>query len=161
MGIPRDEIIDLASRYVSSQEITDFPFENDLFCLLIRAIPEDKVLTEEEGWGFRGYGVCIGYTYDDEAKPKGKWLLMHFASLDSFPPVAQILKLQPPHVVKGRFQNPERTHEIRILKVDLSKTNLFLQEPEQEEPAPEPQKPIEPETTQDKKIVQFRRKEKK
>jgi hypothetical protein len=161
MGIPRDEITDLASRYVSPEEITDFPFESDLFCLLIRAIPEDKVLGDEEGWGFRGYGVCIGYTFDEEAKPRGKWLFMHFASLDSFPPVAQVLKLQPPHVVKGRFQNPERTHDIRILKVNLSNTSTFLTEPQPEEPVTEPPKPTGIETDPDKKIVQFRRKVKK
>lgn len=155
--MPKDEIIDLASRYVSSEEITDFPHDGDLFCLLIREIPENKVLTDEEGWGFRGYGVCIGYVVDEEVKPRGKWLWMHFASLESFPPAAQVLKLQPPHVVKGRFQNPERTHEIRILKVSLTGVQNVLNHVK-ETTAPKPASEEEQPVIHKEKIVQFRRK---
>ena len=158
MGISKDEIIDLASRYLSPEEITDFPFESDLFCLLVRAVPEDKVLTDEEGWAFRSYGICIGYSIDEETKPRGKWLWMHFASLEAFPPVAQVLKLQPPHVVKGRFHNPERTHEIRILKVNLSNASTVLDVNKEECLKDTEPKPAIPEPVQNKKIVQFRRK---
>lgn len=158
MGISKDEIIDLASRYTSSEEITDFPFESDLFCILVRELPENKILTDEEGWAFRGYGICIGYTIDEEAKPRGKWLWMHFASLDAFPPVAQIFKLQPPHVVKGRFQNPERNHEIRLLKVNLANVSKVLSANSNENPtAPEPQSATI-DAAENNKIVQFRRK---
>jgi hypothetical protein len=120
MPLTRQEIIDYASRYVLPADISDFPFDGDLFCLLGRELPEGKVLAEEEGWGFQGYGICAGYTVDDESKPAGKWLRMHFASLATFPPSAQTIKLQPPHVVKGRFQEPGRSREFRMIKVGIS-----------------------------------------
>jgi hypothetical protein len=119
MSITKEEITDLALRYLSAEEITDFPMNNDLFCLLMRPVPTDRILKEEEGWVFGGYGICNGYMFDEEAKPRGKWLWMHFASLSSFPPVEQVLKLQPPHVVKGRFQSADRSHEIRIIKIAI------------------------------------------
>ena len=122
MNLTQQEIIDYASRYVSSAEITDFPCDGDLFCLLARKLPAGKILAEEEGWAFQGYNICLGYTLDEESKPAGKWLWMHFASLSSFPPSQQAFKLQPPHVVRGRFQNPGHTHEYRIVKVSMKKT---------------------------------------
>ena len=157
MGISRDEIIELASRYVTAEEITDLPFENDIFCMLIRDIPQDKILQEEEGWSFRGYGICIGYVKDEEVKPAGKWLWMHFASLDTFPPAVQVLKLQPPHVVKGRFQNSERTHEIRILKISIGKMSDNLEHSNTNE---DTKKNISDENKLENKIVKFRKKEK-
>ena len=161
MGLTRDEIINLALNYTSPEEITDFPFEGDVFCLLMRAIPIEGTLKEEEGWAFRGYGICIGYLADEQSKPAGKWLWMHFASLDSFPPNAQVLKLQPPHVVKGRFQNSERTHEIRILKVTIGKSMETL-EKSVPKPAEKNQSSAQPQTvetsTGSSKIVQFRKK---
>jgi hypothetical protein len=120
MFLSQQEIIDYASRYVTSDEMADFPGEGDLFCLIGRDLPEGKILAEEEGWAFQGYGICLGYTLDQEAKPVGKWVWMHFASLTVFPPAEQVFKLQPPHVVKGRFQNPGRTKEFRIIKVKLN-----------------------------------------
>ena len=119
VDLSREEIVDLALRYVPDGEVTDFPYNGDLFCLLVRQIPADRIPAEEEGWAFNGYGVCLNYTYDEEARPRGKWLWMHFASLSSFPPVSQVLKLQPPHVVKGRFQSVDRSREIRLLKVAM------------------------------------------
>jgi hypothetical protein len=123
MFLSQQEIIDYASRYVASDEMGDFPGEGDLFCLIGRDLPEGKILAEEEGWAFQGYGICLGYTLDQEAKPVGKWLWMHFASLTVFPPAEQVFKLQPPHVVKGRFQNPGRTKEFRIIKVKLNQSS--------------------------------------
>ena len=122
MALSRQEIIDYASRYVEPGAITDFPHDGDLFCLLGRELTEGKPLAEEEGWVFQGYGVCSGYLPDEEAKPAGKWLWMHFLSLGSFPPSPQVLKLQPPHVVKGRFHDPTRTKEFRILKVHFTRS---------------------------------------
>ena len=119
----RDEIITLASRYINPDDKIDFPLKNDVFCLLKREIPDNTVLTDEEGWIFGGYGICLGYLPDEQSKPIGKWIFMHFASLDTFPPSAQVLKLQPPHIVNGRFQNPERTKEIRILKIGLDQNS--------------------------------------
>jgi hypothetical protein len=121
MPLSKQDIIDYASRYATPDEHIDFPMDGDLFCLLGREIPDNKVLKEEEGWQFQGYGVCLGYALDEEAKPAGKWLWMHFASLSAFPPAAQVFKLQPPHVVKGRFFDPSRTREFRIVKVNLKK----------------------------------------
>jgi hypothetical protein len=121
--LSRQEIIDLASRYVDSGEIVDFPIDGDLFCLIGRDLPEGKPLAEEEGWSFQGYGICRGYSIDTEEKPSGKWLWMNFASLAAFPPAQQALKLKPPHVVKGRFQNAGRTSEIRIIKISLHESS--------------------------------------
>jgi hypothetical protein len=123
MSLSQQEIIDYASRYVDSKEVVDFPFDGDLFCLIGRDLPEGKVLAEEEGWSFQEYGICEGYTLDQEAKPMGAWLWMHYASLASFPPSQQIFKLQPPHVVKGRFQNPSRTNEFRFIKISIHKSS--------------------------------------
>jgi hypothetical protein len=123
MSLTKQEIIDYASRYTTPGEIADFPHDGDLFCLLGRDVPEGKMLTEEEGWSFQGYGVCAGYLLDEEAKPPGKWVWMHFASLAVFPPSPQVFKLQPPHVVRGRFFDPSRTHEFRIVKVSLKRSS--------------------------------------
>jgi hypothetical protein len=124
MSLTKQEIIDYASRYVAREAITDFPFDGDLFCLLGRKLVEGKELKEEEGWSFEGYANCTGYTLDSDAKQAGKWLWMHFMSLATFPPSPQTIKLQPPHVVKGRFHDPSRTREYRIIKVDLKKSPL-------------------------------------
>jgi hypothetical protein len=162
MTLSQQEIIDYAYRYVRSDEIVDFPHDGDLFCLIGRDLPEGKVLAEEEGWGFQGYGICLGYTLDQEAKPLGKWVWMHFASLTVFPPAEQVFKLQPPHVVKGRFQNPGRSNEFRIIKVNLEKSSkkdkgtaagrpdLTLQAKQEHEP------PTAPGSSG--KIVKFRKK---
>ena len=155
MSMTRDEIITLASRYIDSDTEIDFPMKNDVFCLLSRDLPENKVLTDEEGWGFTGYGICLGYIPDEQAKPIGKWIFMHFASLDSFPPTAQVLKLQPPHIVKGRFQNPERTREIRILKVELTPRPPF-EETQNKKNTPE--KVESHKGAAEKNIIQFRKK---
>lgn len=154
MGLSRDEILDLASRYISPDEVVDFPYEGDVFCLLSRQIPQNQTVSEEEGWSFSGYGICVGYTVDEEAKPRGKWLWMHFASLVAFPPVTQVLKLQPPHVVKGNFQNAERSHDIRIIKINTNNVlNVLEQKMEPEK------KELPTKTTENsRKIVQFRRK---
>lgn len=145
--LTRQEIIGYASRYVTPDEGTDFPFEGDLFCLLGRTLGGNRILKEEEGWRFQGYGRCSGYTLDGEAKPIGKWVWMHFVSLAEFPPTQQTIRLQPPHVVRGRFQDPSRTREFRIIKIDMKKS---VQAPLKEFSRPEiPQKG---------KLVPFRKK---
>ncbi len=157
MGLSKEEILDLASRYIPPNEAIDFPFEGDLFCLLSRTLSQNQTASEEQDWSFNGYGICIGYTIDEEAKPRGKWLWMHFASLVTFPPVTQVLKLQPPHVVKGSFQNADRSHEIRIIKIGTGNVQDAL------EKKLEHQKEVvvSQEATDDKKIVKFRRKDNK
>ncbi|HEX2957619.1 MAG TPA: hypothetical protein VHO70_12365 [Chitinispirillaceae bacterium] len=159
MSMTRDEIITLASRYIEADDAIDFPMKDDTFCILARDTTQDTLLKEEEGWAFSGYGVCLGYVPDEQAKPVGKWIFMHFASLSSFPPAQQVLRLQPPHIVKGRFQNPERTREIRILKLVLGSSDqnatidndTITEEPSIEKPNPEP-------ADINKKIVKFRKK---
>ncbi|MCK7516155.1 MAG: hypothetical protein MZV70_77380 [Desulfobacterales bacterium] len=111
-----------ASRYVSPEEIVDFAHDNELFCILGRELPEGKMIADQEEWAFEEYGICLGYLLDDESKPAGKWLWMHFASLASFPPVRKVFKLQPPHVLKGQFQDPGRVREFRIVKVTVRQT---------------------------------------
>ena len=117
MTLTNKEIITLALRYIPGNEITDFPGEGDLFCFLERTLPENKVLKDSEGWNFTGYGICKGYDYDYESIPKGKWLWFYFISLNTFPPTQQTLKLQPPHIAKGIFQNLNRNGEIKIVKI--------------------------------------------
>lgn len=154
MGLSKEEILDLASRYTSPNEVIDFPFEGDLFCLLSRSISQSQPTSEEQDWSFNGYGICIGYTIDEEAKPRGKWLWMHFASLVTFPPVTQVLKLQPPHVVKGSFHSADRSSEIRIIKISTGNALNALEkklEPPKEEV-------VSQEVADDKKIVKFRKK---
>ena len=161
VGLSKEEIIDLALRYVPSEEITDFPCHGNLFCLLIRQLPIDRVLAEEEGWAFNGYGVCTGYSYDEGTKPRGKWIWMHFASLVTFPPVAQVLKLQPPHIMKGRFQSADRSHEIRIVKVAFAPSNRAApgkSSPADESVAPPRRKRKASPSGKAKNIVAFRTK---
>ena len=162
MSVSKQEIIDLALRYITTEEMVEFPENGDPFCLLIRILPTDRVLKDNEGWEFNGYGFCKGYTFDEETKPRGKWIWKHYLSLATFPPLPQVLKLQPPHITKGLFQSPDRSHEIRILKVDttsetaINPEHLFnKQETERkaEQPAPDNHS-FDP----DKKIVAFRKK---
>lgn len=154
MGLSKEEILDLASRYIPPNEAIDFPFEGDLFCLLSRSLSQNQTTSEEQDWSFNGYGICIGYSIDEEAKPQGKWLWMHFASLVTFPPVTQVLKLQPPHVVKGSFQNADRSREIRIIKISTGNVQDALGK-KTERPKEEM---VSQEVADDKKIVKFRRK---
>ncbi len=116
MGLSRQEIIDHARRYIGDSEMTDFVHEGEVFCFVERQLG-DKQAGKEEEWRFGGYGVCLGYTLDEESRPAGKWLWFSYASLNTFPPARQSLKLQPPHIVRGIFQNAGRTTETRILKL--------------------------------------------
>jgi len=129
MSMSRDEIIGLASRYLSKDEIINFPFNGDLFAILAREIPPDRVLKDDEGWMFSGYGQCLMYSIDEDVKPRGKWLWMHFVSLQEFPPTAELIRLQPPHVAKGSFQTPDRTKEIRFIRIDVSEQSPALPSP--------------------------------
>ncbi len=117
MGMSREDIIQYARRYVTENLESDFPGEGDLFCFLHRKLDQAALPEAEAEWSFGGYGVCMEYVLDKEAKPAGKWVWMSYASLDSFPPQRRDIKLQPPHIVKGRFQSPDRTTEIRIMRI--------------------------------------------
>jgi len=117
MSLNHSEIIDLALRYLSENDIVDFPQPKDLFSILERTLPDNKVLKDNEGWRFSGYGVCKSYEYDSELKPKGKWIWFNYLSLLTFPPTQQSLKLQPPHIAKGRFHTVDRGGEIKIIRI--------------------------------------------
>jgi hypothetical protein len=115
--LSKQEIIDLASRYTAPEEIVDFPGAGDLFCMMQRSSIETPPQGDDEGWKFAGYGLCTGYIIDDLEVPAGKWLWMQFTSLAVFPPLSQALRLQPPHVAKGRFQSQDRGTDFRIRKI--------------------------------------------
>ncbi len=135
MELTKDDIIDFALRYLSADEMADFPCPGDLFYFLIRTLSQNRNnIKDDEGWMFGGYGLCTGFSCDENEKPRGKWINMHFASLISFPPENQTLRLQPPHIVKGLFQSADRTYEIRIVKIDR-------ESPSSSEKCPTPPKP--------------------
>jgi hypothetical protein len=117
MSLTKQNIIDYARRYVEDAEVGDFPHEGDLFCLFERDISASANGNNENAWNFAGYGISIGYTLDEESKPEGKWIWFYYIGLESFPPARQAIKLQPPHVVRGIFQNADRAKEVRIAKV--------------------------------------------
>ena len=113
----KDEITELALRYIENSEIIDFPEKNDLFCFLLRDLPTNRILAEEEGWNFGGYALCTGYEKDHETKPPGKWIWFNYLSLNTFPPKQEVTKLQPPHIAKGFYSSPDRETQIRIVKI--------------------------------------------
>jgi hypothetical protein len=124
VSLSREEILDYAGQYVDSADAVDFPVPGELFCILARELPPGKSLEDDEGWQFGGYGVCRAYRLDEDVRPQGKWLWFEFASLMTFPPHPSTLRLQPPHVVKGRFHSPDRSQEFRIVKVGLDPDSL-------------------------------------
>lgn len=136
MSLSRQEIIDFALRYITPGEVVDFPVPGDLFSLFQRELPANKILKDDEGWRFAGYCLCREYVPDDESKPMGKWIWHHFVSLSVFPPFESVLKLQPPHIVKGLFQNPERTFEYKITKIALDKIPAIKNEESQPDNQP-------------------------
>lgn len=140
MSLTRDEIVEYAARYVKTDDMASFPHEGEIFAFLHRPVDGIKADDPKTRWEFGGYAVCIGYSLDEQAKPLGKWLFMEIISLGQFPPRHGTLKLQPPHVALGRFQNPERTIETRL--VSLSEmAKLTVDEGAEGQPAePEPKK---------------------
>jgi hypothetical protein len=59
----------------------------------------------------------LDYLIDNSQKPRGKWITLKYISLDSFPPEPIDIRLQPPHIAKGYFQNFDRTFETQIVAV--------------------------------------------
>jgi hypothetical protein len=154
MGLTREEIVEHALRYVNREEIGAFPHEGEIFAFLHR--PVDAANAGDDGgkWEFGGYAVCIGYTLDEQAKPAGKWLFMEIISLAQFPPRHGSLKLQPPHVALGRFRNPERTMETRLVSLSEMATLSAQGEQEHAPKAPETAKTDDAAT-----VLRFRPKE--
>ena len=117
----KDEIIEEATRYISPEEVVDFPEENDLFYLTVT--PTDKSPQ------FVGYGICRGYVKDIETKPHGKWIYFNYMDLSVFPSVTRELKLQPPHIAKGAFETPDR-----LAMVNIHKSNARLNATDEQQP---------------------------
>ncbi len=110
-----NEIVDLAARYVEADDMHPIPEVGELFYFIHRELPDNRILKEDEGWQFGGYGKIIGYEIDQSEKPLGKWIVISYLSLASFPPQPSTLRLQPPHIALGTFQSPDRTMESRFL----------------------------------------------
>lgn len=122
MSLSKEQIRYYARRYVNDDEMVRFPKPGDLFSLLKREIPNDRVLGDRDGWEFECYGILLEYELDTEAKPLGKWIFMNYATLGRYPPWPLTFRLQPPHIVRGRFPDDSRTEEYKIETFgDLSK----------------------------------------
>jgi hypothetical protein len=120
MNLTREQIIEYAQNYIDNAAKFDFPVEGDLFCFLERSAGQQLNADAKKGWKFGGYGICFGYMLDEDSKPEGKWVWFSYTGLSVFPPMKQVIRIQPPHIVKGEFQNADRTLDIRIRKIQLS-----------------------------------------
>lgn len=156
MGLSKEEIINLASRYIDKADMVDFPHENDVFALMVRPKVPDS--TPLKGLTFVGYCICKEYIYDETAKPLGKWLFMHYVSLSNYPPIAEVLRLQPPHVTTGEFDNTDRTVTFCFIKVTAKDTASISFYDNSDEALQE--EPIQEEVVKEK-IVKFRTKSSK
>lgn len=147
--ITPEEIEDLASRYIEVGKRT-FPVPGELFYFQIRKIPQDRLLNEEEDWQFMGYAQLLSYVWDDSAKPRGRWLFLNYLDLSSYPPQNASVRLQPPHIVLGKYQTPDRAFDIRLKKVEsMMQVHHSLE-------TTEPQKSSDPsEHTKRGKILKF------
>ncbi|MBN1983271.1 MAG: hypothetical protein JW795_17175 [Chitinivibrionales bacterium] len=117
MGLSKEEIVELACRYLPESEIRRFVLPGEVFCFLHRIFRQDRGSEDDTAWELLSYGICKEYTYDESVKLRGKWLLFTYVSLGTFPPTEHTLQLQPPHIVKGYFQTPDRSTEIRIMTI--------------------------------------------
>ena len=149
MPLTKQEIIDYALRYIEHDDVVDFPEEGDVFFFMERELTLNSPDNVEKHWQFGGYGICSSYELDQESKPLGKWIWVYYLSLLSFPPQKLTLKLQPPHIAKGYFQNPERTMEIKIVKVESE------EKVEQQSSISDESEPSEPKRQPEGKIIQF------
>lgn len=116
----REKIIELAiSVGEDPSKFIDFPSKEEVFVLLSTPIGvKDSPIV------FNGYYRCDGYEIDYDYKPAGKWITMYQTNLSIYPPVKNHLRLQPHHIVLGRFQNQDRTVQFSILKIDYIGNNL-------------------------------------
>ena len=128
------EIIELASRYIDSDDFADFPAEGDVFAFFHRELPDNKVLKDDEGWQFGGYATLDSYELDIDAKPVGKWIDIYFTSLAMYPPQSASMRLQPPHIALARFQDPSRTLETKMVPIDRKNKISGVNEPSKGEP---------------------------
>jgi len=119
MSLSKDEIISLASRYVEKEDMVDFAMPGEVFALFQKTDFDHQEKQDRKSWQFGGYFLCTGYEYDPQAKPEGKWIECHFIALISYPPQHSLFRLQPPHIVSGKFSSPDRTISFKMKKVQL------------------------------------------
>ena len=112
-SISIEEIRELALMYIQEDECGVIVDRKDAFALLVRPISAKK----KNEWRLVCYGMLSDYTIDADEKPYGKWVNMKYYSFDSFPPRAASIRLQPPHIAKGYFQNFNRTSETKIVAI--------------------------------------------
>lgn len=115
--LTREQVLEYASTYVDAGDTVDFPGPGDLFATIARELTPGKELTEIDGWMFAGYHVLRRYLRDERERPEGKWLTMEYLSLLAAPPQLSVLRLQPPHVVLGKFHSADRTIEYRFINL--------------------------------------------
>lgn len=124
-SISVEEILDLALRYIDESECGVIARPNELFALFVRPIASAGKTAGD--WIFVCYGLVLDYFVNLE-KPRGKWITLKYISFDSFPPKPSSIRLQPPHIAKGYFQNFDRTSEMKIVAVFSHNANEIKEE---------------------------------
>lgn len=122
--LSQEQIEELAARHVPIPKERTFPMQGEVFARLVRDVPSDRILKNEEGWMFAGYGQCLGYTVNEEAKPMGRSLWWWYWDLTTFPAQKVSFKLQPPQVVKGIFSLQGGAMQMKILWVREQETQI-------------------------------------
>jgi hypothetical protein len=120
MQLQKEDVIQYASRYIDRSDMKEFAGPGELFAMFQREKDPARAPDDDSGWEFMGYGYCRGYILDEQAKPRGKWLWMEHLFLGVYPPLRQSLRLQPPHVVLGRFSSADRSRDVLLEKVEPS-----------------------------------------
>jgi hypothetical protein len=126
-SISVEKILELALMYINESELTALVRPQNLFALFSRSISVKK----NEDWCFDGYGLLVDYTINNAEKPIGKWINVKYIYLNTFPPQAICIRLQPPHIAKGYYQNFDRTCEFKsvaIISEDSNKNGEIYRE---------------------------------
>jgi len=110
-----DEILEYASRYIDTRG-KDPVRPGEIFAQFARPLDQQKPMPDESAWEFLCFSLCTAYYLDDSAKPLGKWIFMEFWQLTNYPPTKASLRLQPPHIALGKFQNADRSLEIKMVR---------------------------------------------
>ena len=126
MSLTKQNIIDYALRYIEQEDIVDFPMPGEIFAIFSRKNTSEVELKPDDNWHFNGYNICIKYLLDEDTKSVGKWIWFDFVSLVTYPPQFTSFKLQPPHVAKGIFHDPDRVTQVKIMKMNISAEQLNM-----------------------------------
>lgn len=109
-----EDILDYAARYIDVSA-ADLIRPGELFAQFMRILDPKRVYKDEEKWQLIGYGLCSGYLADDTERPIGKWVFFEYWDLTHYPPQKITTRLQPPHIVLGKFQSFDRSTEFRMI----------------------------------------------